>query len=46
MYRARHVIIVSYVLLDLMTTTHISISKSNLILNFLGPQYLKIIDIL
>jgi hypothetical protein len=34
MYRARHVIIVSYVQLDLTTTTHVSILKSNLILNF------------
>jgi hypothetical protein len=33
-HRARHVIIVSYVLSDLMTTTHFSILKSNLILNF------------
>jgi hypothetical protein len=34
MYRAHHVIIVSYVLSDLTTTTHFSILKSNLILNF------------
>jgi hypothetical protein len=40
MYRARHVIIVSYVLSDLTTTTHISILKSNLILNF-GPLVSK-----
>jgi hypothetical protein len=40
MYRARHVIIVSYVLSDLTTTTHFSILKSNLILNF-GPLVSK-----
>jgi hypothetical protein len=34
MYRACHVIIVSYVLLDLTTITYFSILKSNLILNF------------
>jgi hypothetical protein len=40
MYRARHVIIVSYVLSDLTTTTHFSILKSNLILNC-GPLVSK-----
>jgi hypothetical protein len=40
MYRARHVIIVSYIVSDLTTTTHFSISKSNLILNF-GPLVSK-----
>jgi hypothetical protein len=39
-YRARHVIIVSYVLSDLTTTTHFFISKSNPILNF-GPLVFK-----
>jgi hypothetical protein len=39
-YRARHVIIVSYVLSDLTTTTHFFISKSNPILNF-GPSVFK-----
>jgi hypothetical protein len=40
MYRARHVIIVSYVLSNLMTITHFSILKSNLILNS-GPLVSK-----
>jgi hypothetical protein len=40
MYRARHVIIVNYILSDFTTTTHFSISKSNLILNF-GPLVSK-----
>jgi hypothetical protein len=39
-YRARHVIIVSYVLSDLTTATQFSILKSNLILNF-GPSISK-----
>jgi hypothetical protein len=33
-HRARYIIIVSYVLSDLTTTTHFCISKSNIILNF------------
>jgi hypothetical protein len=39
-YGARYAIIASYVLSDLMTITHFSISKSNLILNF-GPLVSK-----
>jgi hypothetical protein len=40
MQRAHYVIIVSYVLSDLTTTTHFSILKLNLILNF-GPLVSK-----
>jgi hypothetical protein len=40
MHRARHIIIISYILSDITTTIHHSISKLNLILNF-GPLVSK-----